>query len=438
MMTPLGFVLTLAFALAVFCLPRGTAAVGIVSAVCYLTEERPLEIGGFHFTAIRFVLLVGMIRVMSRGELSWLRFNKVDRSLFTFGAAVLVISVVRHETLTDVIYQAGVLYNVSLSYIVFRCLLRSERDLREVLSKLAFIIIPFVLLMLLESYTNRNFFAQLFGFTDTDLIRDGHVRAQGPFRSPITAGGFGATFAMLYASVLFARPRARFALVGVIGSTIIVLCSHSSGPLLGLALGIVALACWYARRHTSKIRWGIVAVLLGLNMVMKVPVWFLIGRISDVVGGGGYYRAYLIDQFVKHFGSWWLLGTSDTSDWMPTQLEFGGTDLTNKFVSDGVNGGLIGLILSVVLVVVCFKWIGLALKASRGRPETEKLIWGIGATLVGTITIFFSVTYFDQSYVLWYFLLAYIAGLETRKKRRLAGRFMSMSNRPRDIVGAIA
>jgi len=420
MTTPLGFVLTLAFALAVFCLPRRTAAVGIVAAICYLTEAQPLEIVGFHFTSIRFVLLVGMIRVMSRGELSWLRFNKVDRSLFTFGAAVLVISVVRHETLTDVIYQAGVLYNVSLSYIVFRCLLRSERDLREVLSKLAFVIIPFALLVLYESCTNRNFFAEMAGFSEIDLIRDGHIRAQGSFRSPITAGAFGATFAMLYASVLFAGPRTRFALVGFVASTVIVLCSHSSGPLLGLGLGLLALACWYARQHTSKIRWGIVAGLIGLNIVMKVPVWFLIGRISDVVGGGGYHRAYLIDQFVKHFGSWWLLGTSDTSDWMPTQLEFGGSDLTNKFVSDGVNGGLIGLVLSVALVVICFKWIGLGLKANRGYTETEKLLWGLGATMVGTIGIFFSVTYFDQSYVVWYFLLACIAGIDIRKRQKTA------------------
>jgi hypothetical protein len=417
MATPLGFVLALGFALLVLCLPRRTAAVGILAAVCYLTEAQPLEIVGFHFTAIRFVLLFGLVRVILQGELSGLRFNKVDRSLFAFGATLLIISVLRHETVEDLVYQVGVLYNVSLSYITFRCLLRSERDLREVLSKFAFVIIPFALLVLYESFSNRNFFAELAGFSEIDLIRDGHVRAQGSFRSPITAGAFGATFAMLYASVLFARPRTRFALVGLIAATTIVLCSHSSGPLLGLVLGLLALGCWYARQHTSKIRWGIVAVLLGLNMVMKVPVWFLIGRISDVVGGGGYHRAYLIDQFVRHFNSWWLVGTSDTNDWMPTQLEFGGSDLTNKFVSDGVNGGLLGLILSVALVVICFKWIGLALKANRGSPQTEKLLWGIGATLVGTIGIFFSVTYFDQSYVVWYFLLACIAGSEIRKRQ---------------------
>jgi hypothetical protein len=354
---------------------------------------------------------------MARGELNQVRFNTVDRSLVIFALAISIIATLRVGTSAELVYQIGTLYNTFLAYFVFRSLLKEEHHYRDVLAIVAFAIIPFALLMFFESLTNRNVFAVFGGVSDPDMIRDGQIRAQGAFRSPITAGAFGATFAMLYASILFARPRTRWALVGLVASAIIVFCSHSSGPLLGLALGLASLACWFVRRHTSKIRWAIVAALVGLNMVMKVPVWFLIGRVSDIVGGGGYHRAYLIDQFVRHFGSWWLAGTSNTSDWMPTQLETGGADLTNKFVADGVNGGLIGLVLSVALVVACFKWIGKALKAHRGQPPVEKMLWGIGSTLVATIAIFFSVTYFDQSYVIWHFLLACIANIDIRKGR---------------------
>jgi hypothetical protein len=416
-MTPLGFVLALIFSLLIFCLPRKMATASLIAGICYLTEGLPLDVAGFHFTGIRFILLAGFIRVMARGELNQVRFNTIDRSLFIFALAILIISTLRVGTSTELVYQTGTLYNVFLAYFVFRSLLKEEHHYRDVLAIVAFVIIPFALLMFFESLTNRNVFAVFGGVSDPDMMREGQIRAQGAFRSPITAGAFGATFAMLYASILFARPRTRWALVGLIASVLIVFCSHSSGPLLGLALGLASLACWFVRRHTSKIRWAIVAALVGLNMVMKVPVWFLIGRVSDIVGGGGYHRAYLIDQFVRHFGSWWLAGTSNTSDWMPTQLEAGGADLTNKFVADGVSGGLIGLVLSVALVVACFKWIGIALKAHRGQPATEKLVWGIGATLVGTIAIFFSVTYFDQMYVLWYFLVACIAALNIAKRR---------------------
>lgn len=417
MTTPVGGVLALIFTLLVFCLERRKAAVALIAAVCYMTEGYPLDFAGFHFTAIRFVLLAGLVRVAIRGELGRLRLNTIDRSLITFASAVLIISVLRVGTISELVYQTGCLYNVILAYFVFRCFLRDERDYQEVLVKLALAIVPLALLLFLESRTGRDLFATLGAVSEFSMVRDGQLRAEGPFRSPITAGSFGATFAVLYASLLLARIRTGPALLGLVNSVLIVVSSHSSGPLLGFGIGLASLACWYVRRQTGKIRWGIVAGLLGLQLVMKAPVWFLIGRISDVVGGGGYHRAYLIDQFVKHFDSWWLLGTSDTHGWVATELVFGGTDLTNKFVSDGVNAGLVGLILSIVLVVRCFRRIGLAMKANRKLgPQAVKPLWGIGSTLVATIAIFFSVTYFDQTYVIWYFLLACIAGLPVRKE----------------------
>jgi hypothetical protein len=148
---------------------------------------------------------------------------------------------------------------------------------------------------------------------------------------------------------------------------------------------------------------------------MKAPLWFLIGRASDIVGGGGYHRAYLIEQFVNRFSSWWLVGVSNTSDWFPYQLDDGQSDITNMFVAAGVDAGLIGVILCVVMVVRCFQRLGIAVKAHRGTPS-EKMLWGIGSTLVASVGILFSVTYFDQTYVMWYFFLACIGSLDVRKR----------------------
>jgi hypothetical protein len=238
------------------------------------------------------------------------------------------------------------------------------------------------------------------------------VRAQAAFRSPITAGAFGATFAMLFASFLFARGFRYATLLGLVASIVITICARSSGPILGLALGLLSLTCWRFRLYTRNIRWGIVVGLVGLHLVMKSPVWFLMGRLSDVVGGGGYHRAELIDQFVNKASSWWIMGTSDTSAWMPTELTFGGADLTNQFVSDGVNAGIIGLVLSVLVLVRCFQLLGNAILDVRGQEVNwERLLWGLGATLVCSIGILFSVTYFDQMDVIWYFLLACIASI---------------------------
>ena len=52
-----------------------------------------------------------------------------------------------------------------------------------------------------------------------------------------------------------------------------------------------------------------VAVVVIGQLVMKAPVWaILIARVSDLVGGGGWHRAFIIDVCIKNFGTWWLIG----------------------------------------------------------------------------------------------------------------------------------
>src|SRR5258708_18585683 len=196
-------------------------------------------------------------------------------------------------------------------------------------------------------------------------------------------GGVGGTFAVVFVSILFSRGARRCTITALVAAIIIGSCARCSGPFLGLGLGLLALACWPMRRHTLKIWWGFVAFLVGRQIVMRVPVWFLIGRASDIFGGGGYHRAYLIEQFVNRFSSWWFAGISDTSDWFPYQLADGQSDITNMFVAAGVDAGLIGVILCVVMVVRCFQRLGIAVKAHWGTPS-EKMLLGKGSTLVGS------------------------------------------------------
>jgi hypothetical protein len=413
-MTPLGVFITVSLALLVLSQSRQMAAVGIIAAVCSITQAQCLNVG-FHFTAIRLVLLAGLIRIVARGEARHFRMNGVDRALITSASALMIIPTLRVGTEGEMVYRLGVLYDVFFSYFVFRCLVRDERDVRLILQKVPFVIVPYSLLMVFEFFTDKNLFAVFGGVTDISWIRAEHVRSQGPFRNPIISGGFGATFAMLFASVLFSGTRSRSALVGLGASMLIVICARSSGPFLGLMLGAIAFGFWSLRRHTREILWGIVALLVGLQIVMKAPVWFLMGRVSDLIGGGGYHRAYLIDQAVRYFHTWWLAGTSDTAYWFPYQLPDGNADITNLFVASGVDAGLLGVILSIVVVVSCFRRLGAAMNANRehGR-RTQRMLWGIGSTLVGNIGILFSTTYMDQMQVIWYFLLACVAGAYVR------------------------
>ena len=55
------------------------------------------------------------------------------------------------------------------------------------------------------------------------MIRDDNVRAQGPFRSPITAVSFGSMFAMLFGATWFAGIRRRLTALGAALSLAILL-----------------------------------------------------------------------------------------------------------------------------------------------------------------------------------------------------------------------
>lgn len=414
-MSSLGALFTLAFCLLVFVSSRRVATVAIVCGVCYITQGQELYIG-FHFTAIRLILLAALLRAVTRGEITQICPSPIDKALIAYALCLAIVSTLRVGTFDQLVYQFGGLYNAGLSYFVLRALLSDEEDILCVLGYVAWAVLPMAMLMMVEANTGRNVFAIFGGVSEFSMVRDAHVRAQGAFRSPITGGAFGATFGLLFAGLLFARSRRRSTVVGLVACIAILVCARSSGPLLGFLLGLVALALWRFRHHTRKMRLWIALSLLGLHLVMKAPIWFLLGRISDVVGGGGYHRAYLIDNFVKTFNSWWLAGTSDTSSWMATELSFGGADLTNQFVSDGVNAGLLCLVLAVNVLVCCFRGLGKAMtNNSASGSESQRLLWGHGAALVGSIGILFSVTYFDQMHVIWYFLLASIATLSVQR-----------------------
>src|SRR5665213_1647874 len=51
--------------------------------------------------------------------------------------------------------------------------------------------------------------------------------------------------------------------------------------------GVLVLFLWPIRKNMRVLRWGIVAVLVGLEIVMKAPVWFVLGHIDLSTGWKG-------------------------------------------------------------------------------------------------------------------------------------------------------
>ncbi|MGD0232226.1 MAG: hypothetical protein ABSC19_18030, partial [Syntrophorhabdales bacterium] len=380
-----------------------------------------------HFTLIRVLLLAGWIRVLSRSEFRGLRLNVIDRAFIVWVAVGAVMYVVRQGASSEAaVNRLGFVYNAVMAYFLFRALVRDMDDVIQAIRLMAIVMLPLAALICVERMTGRNIFAVFGGVPELTVVREGRLRCQGPFRHPILAGTYGATSIPLFIAV-WAKGRASR---GVIAAALtaagaIVILSSSSGPVMAL-LGVVAgLIMWRFRENIRLAWWAALFAVVSLHLVMKAPVWALIGRASTVVGGTGWHRSELIDQAIKHAGEWWLWGTDYTAHWMsgtlPDQPNM--IDITNQYIAEGVNGGLLTMLLFIGVIILCFRQLGRRLRVLYGENAKVDALatWFIGVAVFAHALSFLSVAYFDQLTVFWYFALGCISSISGYSERVIAG-----------------
>lgn len=409
-MTEIGIILTVLFSIAVIVLPKHQAALAFIAAAMYITQGQAINIGDINMMGVRFVELSAAIRVISRKEFRNVDLGKTDILLITFFLTSIAISLVRTGELDK--YAFGLAVDGNLTYFVFRALITTPEDFVNFMKRMAFLIVPFAMLMLVEGIRGQNLFSFMGGVPEISKYREGYFRAQGSFRHSITAGTLGATFFPIFISILFQKSMRGVALLGIAASLIIVIASHSSGPLMTTIIAAAAWCCWIVRRNMKWVRRGIVAAFIGLHMLMSAPSWFIFDRISGIIGGDGWHRSNIIDKFINSIGDWWLIGMSmeKTENWAATVTKFGYADITNYYVSIGINSGIVSLLLFIGMLVACLSIVGSGLQCIRTansyRKAEEAVLWGIGSAVCAHAVNLTAVSYWDQSYVIWYFHLA--------------------------------
>jgi|SRR5271157_419691 len=411
-----GFLFTVIMGVLLLLVPRRYAVASVAIVGCYITLGQMVNLAGLHFTVMRIVVLFGWLRLIARGELfPRIRLNAIDKTLICWVIANFVAYVLSYGTWEAVVNRLGFAYNAIGMYFLFRFLIRDLDDINATIKGLAIVIVPLAILMVAEASTGRNMFSVFGGVAESSIFREDKFRAQGSFTHPIMAGTFGATLVPLFVALWFQGGRSRLiGVIGLVSATTIAAMAHSSGPLLAFLFGGIALGAWSVKAHLRALRWGLLFVLISLHIVMKAPVWYLPGKLADIFGGDGWYRSELMDSAVTHFGEWWLLGTTQTSHWMmyASRITPNMIDLTNEYVRQGVDGGLLTMVLFVAVIVFCFRGIGRALKIVENGPLPAGItVWSLGSALVAHLLSFFSVAYFDQMILFWFMLLAMISTL---------------------------
>jgi hypothetical protein len=415
MVHPIAAIALIITAFLLLILPRNKALIPFFMLTMLVPSLQRISIGTLAFFLFRILILIGWLRLFIRAEFVF--GNKIDK---IFGAYVL-----SHILAVIVLWQSGsgIVRGLSFtldmfgSYVLMRSLIMDYDDIDRIIKAFAYIVLIIGASMVYEQIIHKNIFAFMGGLPVDTYVREGRYRSQGSFGHPILAGCLGAVMFPLFVYLYVQKHAKILAAIGIGSSLVMVITSSSSSPAFAAMAAIVALLLFPFRGFMKIIRWGLLTGIISLHLVMKAPVWALIERVEVFGGSSSYQRYVLVDQFIRRFNEWWLVGTKSTADWN----EYVSTwDVANEYVQTGISGGIFSFILFIVLIIVCFGKIGQGMKSLEQNSDKLFLFWAVGCMLFTHLTAFMGVSYFGQMFLLWTLTLSVIATLSDLSMKHIA------------------
>jgi hypothetical protein len=388
--------------------------VPLLSAGILIPLDEVAVLGPFHFPMLRILILLcwlrlGARRLTSTRPMLGSPFNALDALVLSYAVFDAIGYVLLWNGSTDaIVNRSGSIFTIVGLYFLFRTLIRDQGDINNAIEILAYVCVVVAAVMFVERATGSNPYVLLGGpraWTREALMsRSDKFRAMGPFEHPILAGTFGAICLPGFISLWITNKKRRIrAVVGILAATLIVLESASSTPMMSYAFGAVSLALWPLRKHMRQFRWSLAMGLITLHLVMKAPVWALIQRIDLTGGSSSYHRYQLVDQTIRHFGDWWLLGVKSTNDWGDSLW-----DHADQYVAIATGSGLLPLILFIAIISVSYQLLGRARRQIAPNRNQEFVVWTLGAMLTVNVIGFLGISYVDQTSMIWWMLIAMI------------------------------
>jgi hypothetical protein len=390
---------------------RRNALVAFLTAGILIPPDQILLLGPVHLPILR------ILGICALGRVCWTKLGRkqpvfaskvsgMDMAVFAFGTFTLIDGLILWQARQELFFQLGQLLTILGVYIPLRFFIRDENDIKHAIRTFACIAALVAAIMVVEHVTGRNVvYSALEGarasVLGTAINRDDHLRAAGTFAHPILAGTFGGILLPLFIGLWLKEKESRkYAAVGVVSSGVISFAASSTTALFGLFGGIAGLCFWPLRRRMRIVRWGTVLTLLSLHIYMRSPVWHLISDIDLTGNSSSYHRYQLLNQCIIHFWDWVFVGTKNYADWGWDMW-----DLCNQYVAVANQSGIIPLASLVTIIILGFRYVGKRWPLSRDRRQ-QLFTWAVGAALFANVVAFFGVSYFDQTIIGWYAVLA--------------------------------
>ncbi len=423
---------------------RRKALPAFLLAAILVPPDQVLLLAGIHFPMLRILAIFGFVRLLrdkfSRNESIFSGgLNIIDKAIIALSLFTLINGMLLWRVWAQLVFQLGNLVSAFGLYFLLRHLIRDSDDVRHAIKVLAGVAALVAVIMAYEKFTGVNLLYSTLGgaraqVLGSDVVRDGVLRAAGPFGHPILGGTFGGVLFPLFIGLWWMdKTDRKYAVVGMVASLLISFSASSSTALFGLIGGVVGLCFWPLRRSLRIIRWGVVGALLLLHLYMKSPVWHLISDIDLTGSSSSYHRYQLLNQCIVHFGEWVLVGTKSYADWGWDMW-----DLCNQYVAIADQSGLLPLVSFVTTIVFAFKYVGRARILAEDRKQ-RLFIWALGASLFANTVAFMGVSYFDQTIVVWYSVLTMVWAMMTsvRMERRQSTLLKSQSPELRVTAGDV-
>jgi hypothetical protein len=398
-------------------LPRRKVIASFLLAFFTIPIGQVVVLGGFHFTALRILILAGLARALSfrkQDEGNQVReFCGIDWMVVLWAISTLIVSCLQDMQLPVLVNALGSLIDTLGGYFVVRSFISDGEAMQRTIKALAAICTILGVCMINEWVSHINVFGLLGGISREVTIRDGHIRSAGTLGC-LYAGAFAGVLIPIFVWLWTEKKSRLAAFFGLAGASAMVVTSYSSTSWMAFMGSFVGLAFWILRKRMRLIRWGIVTTLVGLNMAMKGPVWALIARVDLTGSSSGYQRYFIVDMTIRHFRDWWLLGTQSYVNW-----GWDAWDLCNQFVAIALTGGLLTLVLYIWIFKRGFGAIGNARKQVNGDVRQEWLLWCLGSSMFATVVAHFGINYMAQLIMGFFVLVSCIsvATLESASER---------------------
>lgn len=395
---------------------RQSLVFAIILVVMLIPSSERIVVFGLDLGPDRLILgwgfLLNLANVRRLGKL-----NRLDIIVIAF--ATIQLWPVLAGRSVSLVNRLGASFDVVVPYLVFRCLIRSTRDVDVVCLGFAVAALFLFPVYLQESLTGQASYRNYAGISGELVERSGGYRCQGPFLHAISSGlafSIGATLVLgnwirpvtVTPDTLASRRRPSL-VVGLLAILLVcfpVLVSRSTGPWIVALIGFSICALYNSRRYVPGFCMAAGSALLLLHFLLGRGVFGIPAKLGIIGGGSGDHRSRLLEAAWSNLSQWWIAGTAEVGSW-----GYYMDDVANQYLAHGVTTGIVGLVLWIAVLGSAIKRL-YRLSSARAIPHADRVAcWSVFSALVAVSAGMFGVTLFSGVHVFVMLLLAFAGSL---------------------------